>query len=274
MAFPPFAAVITAAGKSDRFNNNSDKTVKKEYLKIDGHTVLYRSIVPFLDVPNLQAIIVTAPVDLKEECVVALEELGQRCPVPLVITNGGDSRVESVRNALELVKNLDLGIEYVAIHDGARCFVTPDLIISTLATAKVYGASAPAQIITDSIKEVDQNGVMIKSYDRKSIVTVQTPQIFHFPEILYAHQTSSESKKYYDDTEIYSDAGLKVGVCMGDPKNIKITYLSDIPDAQSQIEEYIKVRDEGLRKGKIDKEFRSYINTFKPPEETDEDKNN
>ncbi|MBK5200261.1 MAG: 2-C-methyl-D-erythritol 4-phosphate cytidylyltransferase [Spirochaetaceae bacterium] len=274
MAFPPFAAVITAAGKSERFNNNSDQTVKKEYLKIEGHTVLYRSIIPFLNVPNLQAIVVTAPVDLKEECVVALEELGQRCPVPLVITNGGDSRAESVRNALELVKNLNLGIEYVAIHDGARCFLTPDLIISTIATAKVYGASAPAQIITDSIKEVDQKGVMIRSYDRKSIVTVQTPQVFHFPEILYAHQTANESKQYYDDTEIYSNAGLKVGICMGDPKNIKITYLSDIPDAQSQIEEYIKARAEGFKKGKIDKEFRSYLNSFKPPKIALENENN
>ncbi|MCK9190279.1 MAG: 2-C-methyl-D-erythritol 4-phosphate cytidylyltransferase [Sphaerochaetaceae bacterium] len=267
MAFPPFAVVITAAGKSERFNNNNEQSVKKEYLKIEGHTVLYRSIVPFLEVPNLQAIIVTSPVGLKEECIVALEELGKRNPIPLIITDGGDSRQQSVRNALELINNLDLGVEYVAIHDGARCFVTPDLIISTLATATVYGASAPAQIITDSVKEVDQNGVMINSYDRKSIVTVQTPQIFRFPEILYAHQSAKEDKQYYDDTEIFAEAGLKVGVSMGDPKNKKITYLSDIPDAERQIKEYIMVREEGLRKGKIDKQFRSYVNNIQPPAE-------
>lgn len=264
MAFPPFAVVVTAAGKSERFNNNDEQSVKKEYLKIDGHTVLYRSIVPFLNVPNLQAIVVTCPVDLKEECVVALEELGTRAPVPLVITNGGLTRQESVHNALELINNLDLGVEFVAIHDGARCFLSPDVAISTIATAKVYGAAAPAQIITDSIKEVDQNGVMIRSYDRKSIVTVQTPQVFHFPEILQAHQSINPDKIYYDDTEIYSDFGLKVGVCQGDPNNTKITYLHDIPDAEKQIKEYIEARDEGMKKAKVDKEFRSYLNKISP----------
>jgi 2-C-methyl-D-erythritol 4-phosphate cytidylyltransferase/2-C-methyl-D-erythritol 4-phosphate cytidylyltransferase/2-C-methyl-D-erythritol 2,4-cyclodiphosphate synthase len=264
MTFPSFAVVITAAGKSERFNTNDEQTVKKEYLKIEDHTVLYRSIVPFLNVPNLQAIVVTCPVDLKEECVVALEELGTKSPVPLVITNGGSSRQESVHNALALINNLDLGVEFVAIHDGARCYLTTELVISTIATANVYGAAAPAQIITDSIKEVDQNGVMIKSYDRKSIVTVQTPQVFHFPEILQAHQATNEDKKYYDDTEIFSDFGLKVGICQGDPKNKKITYLQDIPDAEKQIKEYIKARDEGMKKAKIDKEFRSYINNISP----------
>lgn len=264
MAFPSFAVVVTAAGKSERFNNSEEQTVKKEYLKIEDHTVLYRSIVPFLNIPNLQAIVVTCPVDLKEECVVALEELGTKSPIPLVITNGGSSRQESVRNALELINNLDLGVEFVAIHDGARCFLTSDTAISAIATAKVYGASAPAQIITDSIKEVDQNGVMIKSYDRKSIVTVQTPQVFHFPEILQAHKAVTEDKMYYDDTEIFSDFGLKVGIFQGDPNNKKITYFEDIPNAEKQVKEYIKNRDEGMKKGKIDKEFRSYVNHISP----------
>lgn len=270
MAFPPFAVIITAAGQSQRFNSkNPGDSVKKEYLKIDGHTVLYRSVAPFLAVPNLQAIIVTSPKDYKKETLVALEELSECCPVPLVISEGGQTRQESVFKALELLKSLNLNIEFAAIHDGARCFIKPELIIRTLATAKVYGACAPALAITDATKEIDKNGIITNHVDRREFVTVQTPQIFRFPEILFAHQNSQKNKTYFDDTEIYSDFNLTVGICEGDIANKKITYLSDIPDADKQIEKYLETRNEGLRKGKIDQEFRSYINTFKPDEENE-----
>jgi 2-C-methyl-D-erythritol 4-phosphate cytidylyltransferase len=263
MAIPNFCTIITAAGSSSRFNNGSEVSVKKEYLKINDHTVLYNSVAPFLSIPNIKAIIITTPKDSKKECLVALEELGERCPIPLIFCDGGESRQESVKNALTMLKNLDLPIEYVAIHDGARCFVTPELIIRTLATAKVYGGCAPAVPVTSSIKEINQNGSIAKHLDRKTIFTVQTPQVFHYPEIFFAHQEAKEDKVYTDDTEIYSDFDLGVGVCVGDPKNIKITYLDDIPNAKEQIKEYLAAKDQGEKKYFKDKEFRSYMNKIR-----------
>lgn len=262
MAFPNFCAIITAAGSSSRFNNGIETPVKKEYLKINEHTVLYNSVVPFLSIPNIKAIIVTTAKESKDETIVALEELANRCPIPLVLCDGGSTRQESVKNALNMVKTMDLNVSFVAIHDGARCFVTPELIIRTLATANVFGACAPVVSITDSIKEINQNGVITKHLDRKTIFRVQTPQVFKFPEILEAHINAKEFKTYNDDTEIYSDYNLEVGACKGDLNNKKITYIDDIPEAKKQIQEYLKAKEEGNKKYLKDKEFRKYINTI------------
>lgn len=260
MAIPNFCAIITAAGNSSRFNSGKEAGVKKEYLKINDHTVLYNAVAPFLTIPSLKGIIITTPKNSKEESLVALEELGERCPVPLIFSEGGDTRQESVNKALNLLKNLDLPIEFVAIHDGARCFIKPELIIRSLATAKVYGGCAPVVPITSSIKEINENGSISKHLDRSKIFAVQTPQVFHFPEIYLAHQNADENKTYTDDTEIYSDFDLGVGVCVGDPKNIKITYMDDIPNAEKQIEDYIKAKTEGEKNFLKEKEFRQYLN--------------
>lgn len=140
MAFPEHAVIVTAAGSSDRFNKQGHG-VKKEYLSIDEHTVLYRAVEPFLQVPNLRAIIVTHPKGMADQCAVALEEIFDQNLIPVILVEGGKNRQESVYNALKMLGTMSLPIEYVAIHDGARCFVTADLIIRTLATATVFGLS-------------------------------------------------------------------------------------------------------------------------------------
>ena len=77
MAFPKHAVIVTAAGSSERFNASKDLGVKKEYLAIDGHTILYRAIAPFLQVPNCAAILVTYPEGMEDQCAVALENLAK-----------------------------------------------------------------------------------------------------------------------------------------------------------------------------------------------------
>lgn len=250
MGFPAHAVIITAAGSSDRFNKQG-QGVKKEYLSLDGHTVLYRSVEPFLQVPNLHAIIVTHPKGMEDQCAVALEDIFDQNIVPVILVEGGKDRQESVANALDMLAKMSLPIEYVVIHDGARCFVSPDLIIRTLATATVFGGSAPALPPVDALKSIDERGLLIDHIDRANTVSVQTPQIFHFPEILSAHQKAkAEEKTYIDDTEIFTDFGLQVGICVGERENRKITYLEDIPDADQQIATYLEALEEGRRKAK------------------------
>lgn len=257
MAFPPFAAIITAAGKSERF---SDGSVKKEYLSIDGETVLSRAAAPFREIPGLQLIVVTCPPGGQDECSVALGDVFDHQICPTMICEGGETRQESVCKALRLIAKIGIPIEYVAIHDGARCFITPDLIIQTLATATVYGGACPALPEVDAPKEIDKSGLIVRHLARRSTVGVQTPQIFHWPEILDAHEAAAgNGKTYIDDTEIYTDAGHAVGVCTGDVKNRKVTYKEDIPDAEKQIKEYIRVRDEGTKAKKAHEELERSI---------------
>ena len=257
MTFPPFAAIITAAGKSERFSGGK---VKKEYLSIDGETVLHKAVSPFLELPGIQLVVVTCPPGEQNECAVALGDLFDHQSVPTMICDGDESRQGSVLKALDLVRKIGIPVDYVAIHDGARCFVTSDLIIQTLATATVFGGAAPALTLVDAPKGIDEGGMIVTHLDRHATVGVQTPQIFRFPDILKAHKMVKDNgKTYIDDTEIFTDCGFKVGVCTGDRANKKITYLEEIPDAANQITQYLANREKGMEAKKAHEELEKAI---------------
>ena len=268
MGFPLHAVIVTAAGRSDRFNITKNEGVKKEYLSIDGHTVLYRSVAPFLQIPNCQAIVVTCPTGMEDQCAVALEDIFEQNMVPVVIAKGGESRQASVYNALKMIHDMALPIEYVAIHDGARCYISPSLIIRTLATATVFKGAVPALPPTDALKTIDENGVLSGHIERRGTVAVQTPQIFHFPEIFYAHQVANANgKTYVDDTEIFSDFGQTVGICEGERENKKITYIEDIPDAEQQIAQYLVNLEKGRQSAKAARALHEAMQSVKQEQE-------
>jgi len=261
MAIPSFAVIITAAGKSERFSAGE---VKKEFLSIDGQTVLYRATAPFLALPSCKIVIVTCPKGLEEECGIALGDLYEHQEKPLILCDGGASRQESVYKGLSLLKNLGIPVEYVAIHDGARCFITTELVIRTLATATIFGGAAPAVPATDSLKTINEQGRIIAHIRREQTMGVQTPQIFRWPDIYLAHEAAKgNGKNYTDDTEVVTDAGYTVGVCQGDRNNRKITYLDEIPDARQQIDEYLKAKAEGMKRRKVDEAFRTAVEEAK-----------
>lgn len=244
MSIPPFAAVITAAGASSRFSGK--ESVKKEYLSIDGHTVLYRAVRPFFDVPSLAAVIVTCPEGSEDETVVALEDLADIASIPFLIVPGSVTRKESVKAALESLRKLQVPFDYIAVHDGARPYATPQLIISTLAAATVAGGAVPALRVTDAVKRLGKDGLLAENVDRAPLITVQTPQIFRREELLDAYDRY-QGMEADDDAAVFIAAGYSCTVSRGSVDNRKITYLSDIPDAEAQIDEYIKARDEGRK---------------------------
>ena len=90
---------------------------------IDDRTVLYHAVEPFIDIPSLQAVIVTYPYGLHDETELALDNLMFAYGVPITLVEGGATRQESVLRALEQLESLQTTIEYVAIHDGARPWV-------------------------------------------------------------------------------------------------------------------------------------------------------
>ena len=245
MNIPPFAAIITAAGASERFNKGRDEKVKKEYLSIDGHTILYRATEPFLEIPSLRAVVVTCPKGSEDETAVALEDLASVNGLPFLIVEGGNSRTESVKKALDTLRNLPFGFEYIAIHDGARPFVTPEMIIRTLATASVSGAAAPAKRVNDAVKRLSPDGTISENVDRLGLITVQTPQIFKSDWIFTAYDNINNDDSFADDIEAVTRMGFPCSVVQGDDSNKKITYFIDIPDAEKQIEEYLEARSKG-----------------------------
>lgn len=232
--FPRHAVIVTAAGSSQRFNETSDVPSKKEFVKVDGHSVLYRSVKPFFDVPNLCGVYVTFKSGTENLTRAALEELATSTTVPLFLIEGGRTRQESVFKALKAMFS-DFGKEspeIVSIHDGARPFVTKEQIMDCIAYSKLFGGAAPGVQIRDTLVKVSEDGMIEHAIERDGAYQIQTPQSFKFPEIFNAHIDAIKNGKldYTDDTQIFKAFGGEVAVTKGSPENKKITYASDLEE--------------------------------------------
>ena len=221
MIHSKIAIIITAAGSSTRIGGG----IKKEYLPYNKGTVLSNCAETFLNACSrdfkITDFIVTCPKGGRAECEKAL------CGVQGVqIVEGADTRQKSVYNGLLAVHgNPDI----VLIHDGARPFVSEELIRTTLTATQEFGAAVPGLTPTDTQKEIDENGFIVRHLIRSSLSAVQTPQCFEFSKLLAAHERAAlDEREYTDDTEIWGAYCGRVKVVPGEVNNIKITYPSDL----------------------------------------------
>lgn len=230
------AIVITAAGSSTRMGGNT----KKEYLSYKNGTVLSNCAKTFLNACLnkylITDFIITCPKNGEEDSKKALKcdkelnslltEWSNNTNQELQIIQGAESRQKSVYNALKAVKN---NPDIVLIHDGARPFVTEKIILDSIKAAFDFGASVSGVTPTDTQKEIDSNGFIIRHLQRSNLTAVQTPQCFEYKKLLKAHEKAlNDNKEYTDDTEIWGIYCGKVKVIQGDVNNIKITYPDDL----------------------------------------------
>lgn len=151
---------------------------------------------------------------------------------------GGNTRQESVKNALDFLKNQEP--DFVAIHDGARPWVRPELIEECLKKAVENGNCSPIIDIVDTVKTIDDSTMQITSHlVRDTLGAIQTPQIFTYKTLLTCHEKATkENFVSTDDTEIWSKfSGEKTYFCKGNKQNKKITYAQDIPVYKSSSEQ-------------------------------------
>lgn len=225
------AVIVTAAGSSTRFNASSGSKVKKEFLSIGSEPILAMAVKPFLHVPGLCMVAVTYREGDLDEVRSIVEPLiaGKNSP-EVIYVKGGATRQESVFNALKALyecrKSGD--IKLVSIHDGARPFITSDLVKACLDAAEARGGACPCIRVTDTLVRIGDDGLMCARLDRSGVCTVQTPQTFRFPDIYRAHEAAGQNAGYTDDTGIFMDWGGKVAFVQGSADNRKITYASDI----------------------------------------------
>ena len=225
------AVIVTAAGSSRRFNESCDSAVKKEFLTIGGEPILAMAIRPFLRVTGTSVLAVTyrdGDLEVVRDIVSGLTELNSG--IEVLFVKGGATRQESVFNALKALTECKKcnDIKIVSIHDGARPFVTSDLVKACLDAADVHGGACPCIRITDTIVKVGEDGLLCGRLSRDGVCTVQTPQTFRFPDIYVAHLAARSGKSYTDDTEIFMDWGGKVAFVQGSSDNRKITYSTDL----------------------------------------------
>ncbi len=207
-------ALIVAGGNGTRLGNS----IPKQYLKINGESILRKTIEKFLNCPSIDAVKVVIAKDH--------EELYQAATTGLKLlpfSIGGNTRQESVFNGLKDLS--ELSPSHVLIHDAARPFVTNDIIYNVINMLEIYKAVDVGIAPKDTIK---LQGEDISTLDRSKLYQTQTPQGFHY-ETIYALHKHNQGLNATDDITLALDAGIKVGVANGDYKNIKITTSEDLP---------------------------------------------
>lgn len=213
------AALITAAGSSRRMQGGG----KKELRLLEGRTVLERAVLPFVLCENFDTIYVTHPPGGLEEVRRALG----RVNFPFRFVEGGASRQLSVLNALRAMR--DEGCDVVLIHDGARPYVSEELIGRVLEAAVQRGNCTPVIPSVSAMKVLNDAGDIEFHLLRENTVGAQTPQGFAFPEILEAHERAlEEGAVCIDDSEVWSLYMGPAHTVSGEPENIKITYPGDL----------------------------------------------
>lgn len=224
-------AVIVAGGSGSRMNS----AVKKQYLRLDGVPIVGHTLRAFDRCHDLDRMILVVPESDLDRCradVVAPLSLNH--DVQLVA--GGSRRQDSALNGLAACGATD---GTVMIHDGVRPFVRASLIRACLAGVKTTGACIPAIGATDTIKQIDENGVIVGTLDRKTIQLAQTPQTFSLDLIRRAHQLASQRGfTATDDASVAEFAGTRVIVVPGDRDNIKITTPADLPIARAILDRW------------------------------------
>ena len=220
------AAVIPAAGSASRMKGKD-----KLFLELEGLPVIIRTLNTFEKHPEIVEIVIPTRADavdnIKELCV----KYGITKATKVIC--GGATRAESVLAGLRAV---DKKCKYVAIHDGARPFVTENIISDTIAAARKYHAAAPMVPIVDTVKEKD-GCFTSKTVDRDTICAIQTPQIFDRELILGALYNAVEKDlPITDDCSAVEIIGGRIALTQGDVFNRKITTPEDLVFARAILE--------------------------------------
>ncbi len=218
------AALVVAAGRGTR----AGAGMPKQYRALDGVPVLTRTLKALCAHPDIAAIVVAIHPDdepLYARCIAALdpqESARLRAPV-----HGGATRQASVRAGLESLAEHDF--YDVLVHDGARPFLSRDLIARACAALWMHEAALPGIPVTDTIKQVTDDGRVTHTPRRDALRAVQTPQAFRLAPLLAAHRRAIEAglTEFTDDGALAEWAGIPVHVFAGDPNNIKLTHEAD-----------------------------------------------
>ena len=208
------AAVIVAAGSARRMQG-----IDKIMTPIGGIPMLLRTVQAMAASERINEIVIVTRADLIKRVKALCSAEKKVCAV----TAGGESRAESVLCGLRQVHS-----ELVAIHDGARPLVTPQVIDSAVCAAETYGAAAPAIAVHDTIK-VAVDGIVKETPDRRTLFAVQTPQVFFLEHIQTAlAEALSCGIALTDDCSAAEAAGMQVYLTQGSEENRKITVPTDL----------------------------------------------
>lgn len=217
-SLPPFAAIVVAAGKGLRAGGETPK----QFCAWRGKPLIRHSVETLLEHGAIEVVIAIAP-GAEEMADAALRGIdGYR------LIHGGDTRQQSVRNALEAMD--DGSCTRVLIHDAARPDIPKTVTASLVGMLDVYPSAIPVLPVVDSLAVAGNDGLMAGKATRETLRRVQTPQAFWFDAILAAHRAWQGTADAGDDAQVLMSTGGSVAFVDGDERLRKITFAEDFMD--------------------------------------------
>lgn len=219
--------MVLAGGRGERLR----REVNKVYLPIGRLEMLEYPLDTFSRSPAVEGLVVVVRSDDESH---VQELVGAITTKPVQIVVGGPSRHRSEHRGIEaLAAEIGAGrVEWVAVHDGARPFVSLDLFDGVLAEARRRGGAIPALGVSGPLYQQVEGELVL--FDTHSVRRAQTPQVFRAPELLEgfrrAEQAGFEGVDTAETVERFTD--LEVGSISGDPRNIKVTFVEDLLEAE------------------------------------------
>lgn len=210
------AVIIVAAGRGQRFGSETPK----QYLSVHGQTLIHHAVSAFVNHPRIDTVVPVIHPDDAEPLRKALKGLDYMTPVA-----GGATRQQSVLNGLEALAGL--APDMVLVHDAARPMVSARLIDRVLDGLECAPGVIPALQVVDTLKRVDDSGLITDTVSRDGLWRAQTPQGFLYPALLTAHRRVA-GQSLTDDAAVMETQGHAVALVVGEETNLKVTTPEDL----------------------------------------------
>ncbi len=213
-------AIIPSAGVGKRYGAE----FPKQYTELAGIPVIIHTLKNFEKCEEIDGIILSINNDWRE----FLKENFKKYRIKKVteMVEGGAERQDSIFNAFktDAFKNAEI----VLVHDAVRPFASVELLKNVIAAAREFGAVVPAMSLKETIKEIDENNLVVKTHERKFLKSVQTPQGFTKEILLKSYEKAlAENFIGTDDASVVEFAGFPVKIIDGIEENIKLTTPVD-----------------------------------------------
>lgn len=230
------SVIIPAAGLGTRMGREKSGISRKQFMLLDGAPILIHTIRKFLRCPSVAEIVVALRAEDMDWVRGLIHQEHPSKPVRVV--EGGDSRQESVENALASIRR---EVPLVAVHDAVRPFIDPEIVEKVIAEASRSGAAIVGIVPVDTVKQVHKNKIR-STLPREHLVLAQTPQVFRHDLLKEAFARARQDNFTGTDESSLVERleQVEVSVVQGSDRNIKITRPGDMELARLFLEEELR----------------------------------
>ncbi|MEO8051608.1 MAG: 2-C-methyl-D-erythritol 4-phosphate cytidylyltransferase [Acidobacteriota bacterium] len=218
------SVILPAAGLGTRMGRERAGTSRKQFMLLEGAPILVHTTRKFAQCPSVSEIVVALRGEDLEWARGLIQQ--QHLTKPVRFVEGGDSRQQSVENALASLKS---DTDFVAVHDAVRPFIDAELVERVIAEAAQTGAAIVGIVPIDTVKRVHKNKIR-DTLPRENLVLAQTPQVFRFDLLKRAFESARrDGFTGTDEASLVERLDeVEVSVVQGSDRNIKITRPTDM----------------------------------------------